>query len=151
MKPTDSRQACPCGSNQPFAQCCEALIHGNKKATSPEALMRSRYSAYVQQAWHYIHQSWHPHTRPSSISPTSTQWLGLTIVATNGQYVEFIAGFKEDGKVMKLHEISLFRKDGEAWKYFSGKCTIQRVKRNELCPCGSHKKCKQCCGKLQNA
>ena len=72
-------QLCPCGSGAPFCSCCELIIQGGV-APSAEALMRSRYSAYVLGYWDYLRESWYPKTRPSKVSPTSTQWLGLTII-----------------------------------------------------------------------
>ncbi len=37
---------CPCDSGTPYNQCCQPL-HEGVAATTAEALMRSRYSAYV--------------------------------------------------------------------------------------------------------
>src|SRR5579871_5773461 len=45
---------CLCGSNKPFADCCEPYLTGNKDAPTPEALMRSRYTAYALQNYGYI-------------------------------------------------------------------------------------------------
>ena len=45
---------CPCGSNKPFAQCCEPYLQGKAIAPTPEALMRSRYSAYAMHQFDYI-------------------------------------------------------------------------------------------------
>jgi SEC-C motif-containing protein len=40
-------QTCPCGSQKPFSDCCEPYVSGAEAAPTAEALMRSRYSAYV--------------------------------------------------------------------------------------------------------
>lgn len=114
---------CPCGSQRSFANCCEPVIT-NDHANNPETLMRSRYSAYVLGYWNYLHSSWHPDTRPSSVSPTSTHWLNLTIVRANHDSVEFIATFKEGAKVMALHETSRFQKVAGRWRYLDGQCDI---------------------------
>ena len=45
---------CPCCSGKPFAECCEPVIAGARKATSAEELMRSRYSAYATGAIDWI-------------------------------------------------------------------------------------------------
>jgi len=116
-------------------------------ASSAEALMRSRYSAYVLSHWHYLHTSWHPDTRPSKVSPTSTDWLGLSIIHSTEDTVEFTASFREDGKIMALHEISRFAQAGVHWRYLDGICDISEVGRNTPCPCGSSLKTKHCCGK----
>lgn len=55
--------ACPCGSGAPFAACCGPLISGASPAPTPEALMRSRFSAYVKgtpEAVAYILATTHP-------------------------------------------------------------------------------------------
>lgn len=142
-------QTCPCGNGKPFANCCEPIIAG---ATAPtaEALMRSRYSAYVQGCWEYLHTSWHPATRPSKVSPTNTDWLGLTIVHAAADRVEFIAAFREGSKVMALHEISRFAQVNGHWRYLGGACDVNEATRNSPCPCGSGQKTKRCCGRTSD-
>ncbi|RLL54105.1 hypothetical protein D8Y20_04255 [Mariprofundus sp. EBB-1] len=146
MKTVNERAPCPCGSGNSFTKCCKAIID-NDSASSPETLMRSRYSAYVLGCWDYLHTSWHPDTRPSSVSPTSTDWLGLSIVKSSSDCVEFIAGFKEGSKIMLLHESSRFQQVGGHWRYLDGKCEISEAGRNTPCPCNSGLKTKRCCGK----
>jgi len=121
------------------------LIDGTA-ACSAEALMRSRYSAYVLGYWDYLRQSWHPDTRPSRVSPTNTDWLGLTIVQATATTVEFVAGFREGSKIMALHEISRFSHSNGHWFYLDGQCNVCEAGRNSRCPCGSGKKTKHCCG-----
>jgi len=139
-------ELCPCGSGKMYTDCCEPVIEG-AVAASVEALMRSRYSAYVLGHWYYLHTSWHPKTRPSKVSPTSTVWLGLTIVHATENTVEFIAGFRENGNIMALHETSRFAQVDGHWRYLDGTCEVIEAARNALCPCGSGKKTKRCCGK----
>jgi SEC-C motif-containing protein len=138
---------CPCGSDLLFEQCCGPIING-VQAKSAEALMRSRYSAYVLEYWQYLWESWHPDTRPSSVSETNTEWLGLCIIKSNTNTVEFIAGFKEGSKIMALHEISRFEQSDGHWCYLDGDCDVKEVGRNAPCPCGSGRKIKRCCGSL---
>ncbi len=137
---------CPCGSDQLFEQCCAPVING-VRARNAEALMRSRYSAYVLGHWQYLWESWHPDTRPSSVSPTNTEWLGLSIIKSSSSTVEFIAGFRGGSKIMALHETSRFEQVGSHWCYLDGICDITEAGRNAACPCGSSKKTKRCCGK----
>lgn len=40
-------ETCPCGSGQSYDQCCGPVIAGGP-ASSPEALMRSRYTAFTK-------------------------------------------------------------------------------------------------------
>jgi len=138
--------ACPCGSTQLFTDCCQPII-ADDSAQTAVTLMRSRYSAYVLGEWDYLHTSWHPDTRPSSVSPTSTDWLGLNIIKASHDTVEFVAGFKDGSKIMTLHEISRFRQVDAHWRYLDGQCDISEAGRNTLCPCGSKVKTKRCCGK----
>lgn len=140
------RDPCPCGSREPFIDCCKAVID-HDSATTPEALMRSRYSAFVVGAWDYLLQSWHPDTRPSRISSRNSAWLGLTIVDSNEDQVEFIAAFRDGRDICALHEISRFAQIDGHWRYLDGKCEVTVAKRNSPCPCGSGKKTKRCCGR----
>ena len=41
-------EKCPCMSGKAYAECCEPVIKGTRKAATPEELMRSRYSAYAK-------------------------------------------------------------------------------------------------------
>jgi len=139
-------EACPCGSHQNFTDCCQPIIEYDT-ANDPEALMRSRYSAYVLGYWDYLHTSWHADTRPASVSATSTDWLGLTIIKATANTVEFIAGFKEGSTIMALHEISNFQRLNGHWRYIDGKCNVSEAGRNSPCPCGRGLKTKRCCDK----
>ena len=38
---------CACLSGLPYSECCEPYITGAKNPPTAEALMRSRYTAYV--------------------------------------------------------------------------------------------------------
>ena len=42
-----NEDTCPCKSGKTFGECCGPIISGEKKAETPEALMRARYSSYV--------------------------------------------------------------------------------------------------------
>lgn len=44
---------CPCGTGRKYKRCCRPL-HQGKAAATPEALMRSRWSAYAVGATDYI-------------------------------------------------------------------------------------------------
>jgi len=119
--------ACPCGLPQSYAACCGRL-HAGETALDAEALMRSRYSAYVKQLPGYLLSSWHPETRPETLSldePAGqrTRWLGLTVHehtrsdADHAQ-VRFTARYRiGGGSAVKMQEHSRFvRLDGH-WFY----------------------------------
>jgi SEC-C motif-containing protein len=122
-KPTEH---CPCGGAS-YAACCEPLHNGTPSPTA-EALMRSRYSAYVLQLEHYLLATWHPDTRPVLLDlhlDTSTKWLGLTVrrsetISANEALVEFVARYKVGGKAERLHESSRFFMIDHRWYYRDG-------------------------------
>lgn len=58
------KKACPCGSGRPYADCCERFINGEVAPTA-EALMRSRFSAYVKGKVLLLPQKTPPPTSPS--------------------------------------------------------------------------------------
>jgi len=166
---------CPCVSAANYQGCCSPLHLGVCKATSPEQLMRSRYSAFVKDDIEYIYATHSPSTRHEisieSISQWNQQcqWLGLDIKSTREQddigYVEFIAWYKQNNQLMFHHEISRFEKreiddvflkrlntqqDNKAWYFIDATYPENKVKlplRNDSCVCGSNKKFKKCCGK----
>lgn len=123
---------CPCGSARPYAGCC-GLPHarhaadGQLTATSPEALMRSRYTAFVLDLRPYLLASWHASTRPASLEPPEPglKWLGLDVKraalqdADHGT-VEFVARSKLGGRAHRLHEVSRFVREGGQWFYVDG-------------------------------
>jgi SEC-C motif-containing protein len=50
---------CPCGADAPYAGCCGLYLDGDQVPATAEALMRSRYVAYVQRRSDYLLQTWH--------------------------------------------------------------------------------------------
>ena len=127
--PNRSDQApCWCDSGNPVFRCCGPLLSRTVTATSSEALMRSRYAAYVLRDTDYLMATWHPHTRPASLDLDPAQrWLGLSInsVSAGGEHdtegtVEFVARFKVHGRGHRLHERSRFVREQGLWFYWDG-------------------------------
>jgi SEC-C motif-containing protein len=117
---------CPCGSPQSLDDCC-GRYHAGEPAPTAEALMRSRYSAFVLCNEPYLLATWHPRTRPPSISFEPKQkWLGLKIIEAKDAgidtaEVEFIARFRMGGaSAARLHERSRFVREGGRWLYVDG-------------------------------
>lgn len=156
---------CPCNSGFYYASCCQAVLTGQAIAATAEALMRSRYSAYVAGDIDYLLRTWHPSTRPSSIdADTIPGWCGLEVIRTekglkvkddDEGIVEFQATAQACHNIVKLHEASRFVKEAGQWLYVSGDITEDspqagnksiKVGRNCPCPCGSGQKYKKCCG-----
>jgi SEC-C motif-containing protein len=116
--------SCPCGSGRPYANCCEPWHHGSPAPTA-EALMRSRYTAYVLNLHDYLLATWHESTRPPSLEDSPTRWLGLAVKQhvqqdDNHATVEFVARFRADGRGHRLHEVSRFVREGARWYYVDG-------------------------------
>ena len=118
---------CPCGSGRPYAACC-GPCHSGTPAASAEALMRSRYSAYVLGLADYLLITWHPDTRPASLDLSAdgaTKWLGPEVRRHDVQdaehaTVQFVARYRVAGRGHRLHETSRFAKDDGLWLYIDG-------------------------------
>jgi len=124
---------CPCGSNQPFQQCCAPIISGSKAADTAEALMRSRYTAFTKADVDYLLRSHHSRTRPTRKRKSirqwaqSVQWMGLVVLkreagqaADQTGMVEFRALYLENGQMQQIHERSSFEREHEKWVYVNG-------------------------------
>ena len=143
---------CPCGSGKALTECCGRYLSGEAAPTA-EALMRSRYSAYVLNNHDYLTKTWHPDSCPEQLGGTALKWIALEIVSTEQGLeddsegkVSFIANFCDTVKGRRLHETSRFvRVDGN-WVYLDGQCKVSDIGRNDACPCGSGNKFKKCCG-----
>jgi len=118
---------CPCGSGRPYSGCCEPYITGKVKAPTAEALMRSRYSAYVEHAVDYIIDTC-VHRGKDDIDYKTTRdwsekstWLGLKIISvekgglndTEGT-VEFEASYEQNGLKDVHHETAKFKREKAA-------------------------------------
>ena len=119
---------CPCGSGKPLAGCCGQHLDWQAPAPDAEALMRSRYTAYVLGSETYLLNTWHSTTRPATLNLDEgprPRWIGLTvkrhaIIDADHAVVEFIARYKVNGRAFKLHETSRFVREGGRWFYVDG-------------------------------
>lgn len=121
---------CPCGSGRPYPACCGRYHAGLLHCSAPtaEALMRSRYSAYVLGLEDYLLATWHPATRPVDLALDATprpQWLGLAVKShvpldASHATVEFVARYKLNGRACRLHETSRFERVDGRWFYVDG-------------------------------
>lgn len=166
--------ACPCGSGEAYAQCCGPLLGLEKPAPTAEALMRSRYTAYVRNDVDYLERTLLPRKRTTFGARNTLAWnadvvwTGLRVLSARGGagdeegVVEFTASFIKADEPGGFHEVSRFRKKGGNWFYVDGRpgggsaaegvvpevavAPKPKAGRNEPCPCGSGKKFKRCCG-----
>lgn len=156
---------CPCNSGSDFAHCCGPFIDGSPAPTAL-ALMRSRFSAFATGKLDHIERTFAKAKRQefkllaTADSPTPVEWISLKILNTESGgkaddtgVVEFAALYKKNNELQVHMERSNFcREDGE-WVYVDGEVRtddpssfLGKVGRNDLCPCGSGKKYKKCCG-----
>lgn len=163
--------SCPCGNTLDYSQCCEPIHNNHALATTPEKLMRSRYSAHVQGLVDYVVNTYHPschaeEQREGIAESIESDWRRLEVISTadgnneNEGFVTFKAFFQEDGNEYCLEERSRFVRENDLWFYIDGTFPSQEVEdprlnqsiqslkvgRNDPCICGSGKKFKKCCG-----
>ncbi|MDH4289457.1 MAG: YchJ family metal-binding protein [Aquincola sp.] len=117
---------CPCGGGIAYDACCGRWHRGalHLQAPTAEALMRSRYSAYVLGLADYLLDTWHPRARPAAIdpAPAGLRWLGLEVrghatADDDHATVEFVARSKLAGRADRLHEVSRFERVDGRWFY----------------------------------
>lgn len=98
--------------------------------------MRSRYSAYAllqgrgiapRSLLGYLMTTWHPSTAPGDLELGPMQWTGLEVrqheASGDAGVVEFVAHHKRNGRAGRLHELSRFVREGDAWLYVDGVIT----------------------------
>ncbi|WP_198968882.1 YchJ family protein [Xylophilus sp. ASV27] len=126
---------CPCGRRgargapQALAACCGRFLDAFDACPAPdaEALMRSRYTAFVLERAGYLLATWHSGTRPAALDfESGVRWLGLEVRAhrtlddTHAE-VEFVARRRDaGGRAHRLHESSRFVREGGRWFYVDG-------------------------------
>ena len=119
-------EPCPCGLPATYLACCGRYHQGPLagQAPTPEALMRSRYSAFVKDLRDYLLSTWHPARRPPLIEAPEPglKRLGLEVrqaVMTGEDQgtVDFVARSKLGGRAHRLHEVSAFVLEGGRWYY----------------------------------
>ena len=86
--------------------------------STPEELMRSRYTAYAVGDLDYVFRTWHPRTRPDEVrSAPGVTWTELEVVEVEGDIVEFRAHFRTASGPGVLHERSRFERRRDRWVY----------------------------------
>lgn len=122
-------QRCFCGSAISFDKCCQPIVLGLQKATTAEALMRSRYVAYVVQDADYLIATTAPshrgyYAREDILSwAIQNQWQRLEIVNVTPTTVAFKAYYLDSDKQLQLqvhHEHSRFVFENGEWFYVDG-------------------------------
>ena len=125
---------CPCGRADargrplPFTRCCGPYLadFDHHAAPDAQALMRSRYSAFVLEDADYLLATWHASLRPPELAfEPGLKWLGLDLRAhrvadADHAEVEFVARSRLAGRGLRLHERSRFVREGGRWFYVDG-------------------------------
>ncbi|MEE3999218.1 YchJ family metal-binding protein [Tenacibaculum sp. FZY0031] len=119
---------CPCNPAILYSECCAKAHQNIYSVTSAEALMRSRYSAFVLANIDYLQKSHHSSTRPAKREKKeiltwtkSVNWLKLEVLQSTETTVEFNAFFMENGSIDVIHENSVFCKENDHWVYWGQK------------------------------
>jgi SEC-C motif domain protein len=155
---------CPCSSGADLDKCCGPIIAGDVPAPTAEALMRSRFTAFARGNLDHVERTLCREERETfdpagAADMAKVEWTKLEILGTtdgaegdNKGMVTFAAHFRQDGKRLVHHERSSFRREDGLWVYVDGDINpkdpprlVEKVGRNEPCPCGSGKKFKKCC------
>ncbi|MGV8900494.1 MAG: YchJ family protein [Burkholderiaceae bacterium] len=155
---------CPCGSKLNVDACCAPIIAGEPAPTA-EALMRSRYAAFVLGSLDHVERTHAAEVRDDFnraeaerlVQECEFQGLEIRYATETGDTaeVDFVIRFRRDQKDMIQVELAQFRREAGHWLYVNGKINpqisqrlVSKVGRNDPCPCGSGKKAKKCCGIL---
>ena len=154
---------CPCCSSKSYDHCCAPILAGTP-APSAEALVRSRYTAFVMRDLDHVERTHAPEVRDdfnraeAERLADECEWGSLRIHNTkefgDTAEVEFVVQFRREQKSITGATVSRFRRDNGHWLYISSKPaphianlrTGPKVGRNDPCPCNSGKKHKKCCG-----
>ncbi|PFG55910.1 SEC-C motif-containing protein [Vibrio sp. ES.051] len=139
--------SCPCGSSRTYKQCCEIAHNNHADVSTPEQLMRSRYSAHAVGLVDYIVNTYHSSCnaeaqREEIAQSIESDWCKLEVVKAEAGsnedegFVEFRAYFNEDGKRYCMSERSRFVKENGLWFYIDGTFPEEEPeeKRSELDP-----------------
>jgi SEC-C motif domain protein len=129
---------CPCGTGKEFESCCQPLIKGDETASTPEQLMRSRYTAFSMKNMSYIQETMDPQVRLEFDMKANEEWaqssqfLKLEVIQTsqegNKGQVEFKAWFKTgDGPEQVHHEHAKFRKQAGVWYFKDGRSVTKNA------------------------
>ncbi len=124
-----NEKTCPCGSKKPYDACCGRYIEGKAHAPTAEALMRSRFTAYVRGDLDYLEATdMHEIDREATKAwMQSARFTKLEVLKTyrgkamdkKGR-VEFKAYYLEEGEERVHHELSDFEKYKGRWYYSGG-------------------------------
>lgn len=155
----NSDTPCPCGAPR-YSECCQPHLDGQSPAESPEALMRSRYSAYVHIRPQYLFDTRHSSTRNKRTVQELEQnckamdFQSLTILQATPPhdqdkeaYVEFRAVFRKNEEWGFTQEKSRFFKENGQWFFVDSQFNAPQLKDSDPCWCPEGQNFGQCHGR----
>lgn len=136
MHAVDERPRCPCGTGEPYAECCEPAHLGGEPPDA-ESLVRARYAAYAlgRRAflWRTLHADHDDRGRSEEaflddLARTSKRlrYRGLRVIdrappdRDGVASVLFVALVRDRGRDASFAERSSFVHDGAGWRYVAG-------------------------------
>jgi len=128
--------------------------------------MRSRYVAFTLGDLDHIERTNTENALASfnrvdlEASLPGTEWIGIEVLQTDGGQegdqegtVKFTFRYRNGGRDFSQLEIASFLRINGDWRYDDSEVNpksppvrVDKVGRNDPCPCGSGKKYKKCCG-----
>jgi SEC-C motif-containing protein len=139
MREVERNDRCPCGSGLKYKKCCLPYHDLITWPPTPEALMRSRFTAYVVGHAQHLYRTTHPDnpavkdiSQAKFVKETTAycqevDFVALTIHGTwetdetTMAQVEFTAEYIIKGEAGAFSERSNFVELGGRWVYHSGR------------------------------
>lgn len=127
-----ANQPCPCGSGRVAKACCGPVLDG-APAPTPEALVRSRFTAYATAAVGHLVRTWAPEPARTDVAAwrdelaawcAAVSFDALTVLEAHVDgdrgTVRFRAALRRGDEDLSFEETSRFvRRDGR-WLYVDG-------------------------------
>ncbi|MBI5493531.1 MAG: SEC-C domain-containing protein [Deltaproteobacteria bacterium] len=129
---------CPCSSGRAYADCCRPYHRDGVEPPTPEALMRSRYSAFALKQVEHLVRTLHPDNadsrRPVDVLKRELKkncnrftYPALVVLDARDQdaardaWVRFRATVLDGSRDCSFTEESRFRRAHGGWRYLDGK------------------------------
>lgn len=124
-RPEPDADRCPCLSGRAFESCCGPLLNGERRASTAEQLMRSRFTAFARGDSAYLLDTWHSTTRPATIElDPSIRWYRLDVgqclqggIFDREGVVAFRAWYRSPDGPGEQYEVSRFVREKKQWRY----------------------------------
>jgi len=162
-----NQQLCPCGSRKPYCECCLPIHRSIRSARSPADIVRARFAAMALGDMMFFRESIikkHRHFLDAEalLAATSRQiFRSISIIhidqkgVLGGKAIVHSRITKgKRGRLTTHGERTYLRRELLAWRVveidlISPDTPPPKNGRNVLCPCGSGRKYKHCCGSTQ--